>query len=105
MAVIRGVEIAFIKKNAHLLLVFYLHESGVDPRDFAIKIVRIWDFPPEDLEIIRQDWEDRRQGSSRSRARALGGRHPVPRCGDQELGFLRRRAANSTTPASRALSL
>jgi DNA mismatch repair protein MutH len=48
---------SFIKKNAHLLLVFYLHEADKDPRDFTIKIVRIWDFPPEDLEIIRQDWE------------------------------------------------
>lgn len=47
----------FLKKNSHLLLVFYLHEAGKDPRDFAIKIVRLWDFPEEDLEIIRQDWQ------------------------------------------------
>lgn len=47
----------FLSKNSHLLLVFYLHEPDADPRDFAIKIVRLWDFPPEDLEIIRQDWE------------------------------------------------
>lgn len=47
----------FLKKNSHMLLVFYLHEAGKDPRDFAIKIVRLWDFPAEDLEIIRQDWQ------------------------------------------------
>lgn len=47
----------FLKKNSHLLLVFYLHEEGKDPRDFVIKIVRLWDFPPEDLEIIRRDWQ------------------------------------------------
>lgn len=47
----------FLKKNSHLLLVFYLHEKDKDPRDFVIKLVRMWEFPPEDLEIIRQDWE------------------------------------------------
>lgn len=47
----------FLKKNSHLLLVFYLHEQGMDPRDFVIKIVRLWEFPPEDLAIIRLDWQ------------------------------------------------
>jgi len=47
----------FLKKNSHLLLVFYLHEAGKNPRDFVFKIVRMWDFPAEDLEIIRQDWQ------------------------------------------------
>lgn len=47
----------FLKKNSHLLLTFYLHEAGKDPRDFCFKIVRMWDFPPDDLAIIRQDWE------------------------------------------------
>jgi DNA mismatch repair protein MutH len=37
--------------------VFYLHEQGKDPRDFVIKVVRLWEFPPEDLEIIRRDWQ------------------------------------------------
>lgn len=48
---------SFIKKNAHLLLVFYLHETGSDPRDYIVKIVRMWDFPADDLEVIRRDWE------------------------------------------------
>lgn len=47
----------FLEKNSHLLLVFYLHEQGTDPRDFVIKIVRLWEFPPEDLAIIRRDWQ------------------------------------------------
>ncbi|MDO9555957.1 MAG: Sau3AI family type II restriction endonuclease [Coriobacteriia bacterium] len=47
---------SFLSKNSHLLLVFYLHEADKDPRDFCIKIVRLWDFPEEDLEIISQDW-------------------------------------------------
>lgn len=48
---------SFLAKNAHLLIVFYLHEAGGDPRDFVVRIVRLWDFPEEDLEIIRDDWE------------------------------------------------
>jgi len=48
---------SFLRKNSCLLLVFYLHEAGKDPADFVIKIVRLWEFPPEDLEVIRQDWE------------------------------------------------
>ncbi len=48
---------SFLAKNAHLLIVFYLHEAGTDPRDFVIKIVRLWDFPEADLEIIRDDWD------------------------------------------------
>jgi DNA mismatch repair protein MutH len=47
----------FLKKNSHLLLVFYLHEQGRDPRDFVVKIVRLFEFPPEDLAIIRRDWQ------------------------------------------------
>jgi len=46
----------FISKNSHLLLVFYLHEADADPLDFIIKAVRLWDFPAEDLAVIRQDW-------------------------------------------------
>lgn len=48
---------SFRKKNSHLLLIFYLHEAAKSPLDFVVKKVRLWDFPPEDLEIIRQDWE------------------------------------------------
>jgi DNA mismatch repair protein MutH len=47
---------SFLSKNSHLLLVFYLHEADMDPRDFVIKIVRLWDFPEADLEIIKDDW-------------------------------------------------
>lgn len=50
-------ESDFWKKNANLLLVFYLHDSGVDVLDFLIKLVDEWNFPPSDLEIIRRDWE------------------------------------------------
>ncbi len=44
-------------KNAHLLLVFYLYEQGVDIIDSVIKLVGDWPYTKEDLEIIKKDWE------------------------------------------------
>jgi len=48
---------SFWKKNAHLLLVFYLHDSNLDLLDYLIKLVDGWQYPDEDLKIIKQDWE------------------------------------------------
>tara|TARA_R100000935_G_scaffold27288_2_gene47446 strand:+ start:25218 stop:26603 length:1386 start_codon:yes stop_codon:yes gene_type:complete len=48
---------SFWKKNAHLLLVFYLHERDLDLLDYLIKLVNGWQYPNEDLKIIKQDWE------------------------------------------------
>lgn len=48
---------SFIKKNANILLVFYLHLTNQDILDYIIKIVDEWNFPNTDLEIIRKDWE------------------------------------------------
>lgn len=47
----------FWKKNANLLLVFYLHESNIDILDYIIKLVDLWCFPSTDLAIIKKDWE------------------------------------------------
>lgn len=47
---------SFWNKNKFLLLMFYLHESGVDPVDMLFKLIRTWKFPKEDLKIIRDDW-------------------------------------------------
>lgn len=47
----------FWKKNAHLLLVFYLHDKEKHFLDYLIKLVDDWKYPDEDLEIIKQDWE------------------------------------------------
>lgn len=44
-------------KNAHLLLVFYLHDQDKHTIDYLIKLVDDWVFPPEDLEVIKKDWE------------------------------------------------
>lgn len=48
---------SFWNKNKFLLLMFYLHESGVDPVDMLFKLIRTWKFPKEDLKIIRDDWD------------------------------------------------
>lgn len=45
------------KKNAKMILIFYLYEAGLNVLDYIIKLVDIWDFPSTDLEIIKQDWE------------------------------------------------
>lgn len=47
----------FLKKNASILLVFYLHQAGLDILDYLIKVVGEWSFPPTDLAIIKKDWE------------------------------------------------
>lgn len=48
---------SFWHKNACLLLMFYLHEQGVDIYDLLFKVIRLWEYPPEDLKIIKDDWE------------------------------------------------
>jgi DNA mismatch repair protein MutH len=47
---------SFWKKNANLLLVFYLHNGDSEIIDYIIRLVDEWDFPTTDLEIIKQDW-------------------------------------------------
>lgn len=48
---------SFWKKNGHLLLVFYHYEKDIDILDFIIKLVDSWQYPNEDLKIIKRDWE------------------------------------------------
>jgi DNA mismatch repair protein MutH len=48
---------SLLKKNQYLLLVVYLYEPDCHFLDYQIKHVRLWEFPAEDLEIIRDDWE------------------------------------------------
>lgn len=47
----------FWKKNANILLIFYLHQASYDILDYLIKLVDEWSFPSTDLEIIKRDWE------------------------------------------------
>ena len=48
---------SFWHKNKLLLLMFYLHETGVNPVDMIFKLVRTWRFDDVDLKIIQDDWQ------------------------------------------------
>jgi DNA mismatch repair protein MutH len=50
-------ESDFWKKNANILLIFYLHQAGFDILDYLIKLVDEWSFSNTDLEIIKKDWQ------------------------------------------------
>lgn len=47
---------SFSRKNALLLLMFYLHKKGVSRIDLFFKIVRLWKIPEEDRKIFVDDW-------------------------------------------------
>jgi len=47
----------FYKKNASILLIFYLHNNNLDILDYLVKLVDEWCFPSTDIEVIRKDWE------------------------------------------------
>ncbi len=48
---------SFLAKNARLLLVLYLFERQKATLDYVIRFVTLWEFPEEDLRIIRRDWD------------------------------------------------
>jgi DNA mismatch repair protein MutH len=47
---------SFWRKNAALLLVFYLYQEHVNFLDYPIHLVDKWCYPDEDLAIIKNDW-------------------------------------------------
>ena len=47
---------SFWHKNQLLLLMFYLHENGMNVVDLVFKIIRFWEFPDVDRKIIQDDW-------------------------------------------------
>ncbi|MBN1192815.1 MAG: DNA mismatch repair protein [Coriobacteriia bacterium] len=99
---------SFLRKNAHLLLVFYLHEEGSDPRDFIVKIVRLWEFPEADLEVIRDDWQRIVDKVRQGRAHEIseGDTLYLAACTKGATGADRREQPFSAEPAKpRALSL
>lgn len=46
-----------VTKCKTLLLMVYLYEKDTPIIDLLFKLTGIWEFPPEDLQIIRHDWE------------------------------------------------
>jgi DNA mismatch repair protein MutH len=45
-----------MRKNRLLLLIFTVHDSHLSPFDRRIELVQLWEFPPEDLLVAREDW-------------------------------------------------
>ncbi|MDI9364571.1 MAG: Sau3AI family type II restriction endonuclease [Flavobacterium sp.] len=62
---------SFWKKNANILLVFYLHQGGYDVLDLIVKLVDEWNFPNTDLEIIKKDWQFIKQKIADGKAHEL----------------------------------
>lgn len=63
---------SFLKKNALLLLVLYLWKK--DSRsvlDYSVKQVGLWEYPEEDLKIIKDDWLKIQQKVKEGRAHEL----------------------------------
>lgn len=50
-------EIFLVGKNSHLLLIFYLYEKGLNQLASEIKLVGDWKYPPEDIPILKNDWQ------------------------------------------------
>ena len=48
---------AFLKKNRHILFVFYEHDNDADsPLDCVVKCVGRWTIPDECLPVLEEDW-------------------------------------------------
>lgn len=47
---------SFWLKNAHLLLMFYMHRSDTPRIDLVFKIIRNWQIPETDKKIFMDDW-------------------------------------------------
>lgn len=47
----------FKLKNSLLMLIFYLWQEDKNILDYIIKLADLWEFPKEDLKIIKDDWE------------------------------------------------
>ena len=100
---------SFWKKNAHLLLVFYLHDWDLNLLDYIIKLVDGWKYPSEDLKIIKHDWETINQKIKEGKAHELseGDTFYLGACtkGSTALKSLRDQPFNEEKAKQRAYSL
>ncbi|VEE06096.1 Type-2 restriction enzyme Sau3AI [Neisseria animalis] len=62
---------SFLLKNAHILLVFYVYDRNQSVFEYPIRLVGLWDFPNDDLNIIRQDWQTIQQKVKSGKAHEL----------------------------------
>ncbi|MFC4721582.1 Sau3AI family type II restriction endonuclease [Geojedonia litorea] len=99
----------FWKKNAHLLLIFYLYDKDLDILDYYIKLVDEWKYPLEDLNIIKRDWKIISQKIKDGKAHELseGDTFYLGACtkGSTSLKSFREQPFNSQKAKQRAYSL
>ena len=102
-------ESSFWKKNAHLLLIFYLHDKDKNLLDYLIKLVDDWKYPNQDLLIIKKDWESINQKIKDGKAHELseGDTFYLGACtkGSTALKSLRDQPFNEVKAKQRAYSL
>lgn len=100
---------SFLKKNGHLLLVFYLFQKELDLLDYEIKLIEEWQFPKEDLNIIKQDWEKINQKIKEGKAHELseGDTFYLGACtkGSKAVKSFRKQPFNTLLAKQRAYSL
>lgn len=46
-----------MSQKIRLILMFYLHESDTNSLDYIFKLIELWEPSPEDMKIIKNDWE------------------------------------------------
>jgi DNA mismatch repair protein MutH len=62
---------AFLKKNHHLLIIFYGHDADASLQKLVVHLVGDWKFPDNDFSIIKKDWEKIQQKVSAGEAHLL----------------------------------
>jgi DNA mismatch repair protein MutH len=97
----------FLKKNARILLVFYLYIKDQLPTDALVQNVYYWRIPAEDLPVIREDWALIHSKVAANRAMELSEGHTryLGACTKGAGRGQQRRQADSTTAKPRAFSL
>ena len=62
----------FLKKNASLLLLFYLYEKNKVVEQ-VFKIIKLWEIPSKDIPVLKRDWETIHQKIREGKAHELSG--------------------------------
>ena len=105
----KGWELSFLKKNGKLLIIFYLYEEGRQIYEYKILDVILWEYPEDDLRIIKEDWNTIARMVKEGRAHELSERHTMYlgacRKGAGHEGDLREQPFSDVKAGSRAFSL
>ena len=73
----KGWELSFFKKNGKLLIIFYLYEEGREIYEYKILDAILWEYPEDDLRIIRDDWNTIARMVKEGKAHELSERHTM----------------------------